>query len=227
MPETALNRLSPPVGDPSRHGLRCCLLSGGNSRRMGSDKALLSHPGGGSWLEATLILLARLGAPVTLLSGHPHHLRLAERLAGRLAVPLSTIEEPQPPRGPLLALQRLIDHHPGQWLLLCPVDMPGLTLASLEALVETALAAPATIHVAHDGQRSQPLLGIYPASLTHRRSLAAYTEAGGRALQGWLAEVGYNTVALPAAALRNVNHPGDLVQPAPPAAPRPCCSEPS
>ena len=41
--------------------LRCCLLSGGDSRRMGRDKALLPHPEGGTWLERSLGLLAAGG----------------------------------------------------------------------------------------------------------------------------------------------------------------------
>ena len=48
--------------------LRCCLLSGGASRRMGHDKALLPHPEGGTWLSRSLLLLAQLEAPITLLS---------------------------------------------------------------------------------------------------------------------------------------------------------------
>ena len=41
--------------------LRSCLLSGGSSRRMGRDKALLHHPSGGTWLEHGLVTLAELG----------------------------------------------------------------------------------------------------------------------------------------------------------------------
>ena len=40
--------------------LRCCLLSGGASQRMGTDKALLPHPEGGTWLERSLRLLLSL-----------------------------------------------------------------------------------------------------------------------------------------------------------------------
>lgn len=196
--------------------VRCCLLSGGQSRRMGVDKALLRHAGGGTWLEATLLLLAELGVPLTLLSGHAAHMDIAADLAPRLPVPLAAINEPLPHGGPLLALGRLMERYPDALLLLCPVDMPALDQNCLLRLLEVALAEPASIHVAHDGRRRQPLLGVYPASPEHRCSLAASLGAGNRALQGWLEQEGCIPVPLPAAALRNVNHPGELGGPEPP-----------
>ena len=155
------------------NGLRACLLSGGASRRMGSDKALLPHPGGGTWLEFSLARLAALPVPITLLSHHPAHRALAGRHRDGLGGAIEALEEPPPRQGPLLALHRLMEHHPDQSLLLCPVDMPWLETAALEALVAAAAAAaPEAIHLAHDGERLQPLLGVYPAHARHRRSLA-------------------------------------------------------
>ena len=197
-------------------GLRCCLLSGGASRRMGRDKALLSHPAGGCWLDHSLRQLAALGAPLTLLSGHDSHLSRANQLAASLAVPLELLHEPSPPQGPLIALGRLMHHHPNQLLLLCPVDMPALDLATLRQLLLVANAAdssqPRLIHVAHDGCQAQPLLGLYPADGRHRSSLEASLAAGERSLQRWLAVVGSQAVVLPAGPLLNANRPGDLDQ---------------
>ena len=67
--------------------LRACLLSGGESRRMGRDKALLPHPEGGSWLERSLRLMAQLDAPISVLSRHPGHLDLARAIAVLSAKP--------------------------------------------------------------------------------------------------------------------------------------------
>ena len=197
-------------------GLRCCLLSGGASRRMGRDKALLPHPAGGCWLDHSLRQLAALGAPLTLLSGHDSHLSRASQLAASLAVPLELLHEPSPPQGPLIALGRLMHHYPNQLLLLCPVDMPALDLATLRQLLRAASYAdssqPSLIHVAHDGSQAQPLLGLYPADGRHRRSLEASLAAGERSLQRWLALVGSQAVPLPAGPLLNANRPGDLDQ---------------
>ena len=191
--------------------LRCCLLSGGESRRMGRDKALLSHPEGGTWLERSLRLLAQLQAPITLLSRHRAHLQLAEVLQVELKardVALELIAEPPPWEGPLLALHRLMEHHPDERLLLCPVDMPDLSLAALQVLLGgAATGSPTRLLLAHDGERLQPLLGLYPSSAPIQTHLAAAVERGERRLQSWLVELPCRAVPLDPRAIRNVNRP--------------------
>jgi molybdenum cofactor guanylyltransferase len=194
--------------------LRACLLSGGESRRMGRDKALLPHPEGGTWLERSLGLLAQLGGPITLLSRHPAHLEQAHGLSARQAISITGLREPPPWEGPLLALHRLMEQHPNECLLLCPVDMPWLRLETLRALLHAANGhagnAAATIHLAHDGKRLQPLLGLYPSSGLLRAQLAEAVGRGERSLQRWLAHQCCRPVCLDPQALRNVNHPWEL-----------------
>jgi len=199
---------------------RGCLLSGGASRRMGRDKALLPHPEGGTWLERTLRLLLQLQIPVSLLSRHERHLQLARALNGEkgsrgnpeaagLPAPITALVEPPPWEGPLLALHRLMERYPEQRLLLCPVDMPWLTPQVLRTLLQAAFEQPQRIHLAHDGARLQPLLGIYPSSAPIRAQLAAAVEGGERRLQGWLATQAMQPVRLDPLAIRNVNRPGE------------------
>jgi molybdopterin-guanine dinucleotide biosynthesis protein A len=195
--------------------LRACLLSGGESRRMGRDKALLPHPEGGCWLERTLLLLGQLGAPVTLLSRHPAHLALAQRLAPRLPA-ITVLTEPPPWQGPLLALHRLMRQHPEERLLLCPVDMPALSLDVLRTLLATAAESPTQPHLAHDGERLQPLLGLYPSSARVGAHLAAAVGRGERRLQRWLADLPTRAVSLDPRAIRNVNRPEVDQPPDPP-----------
>ena len=196
--------------------LRACLLSGGESRRMGRDKALLPHPKGDTWLEHTLLLLAQLEAPITLLSRHPAHLQLAQQLNSRRGnggagsvpwQPISALAEPPPWEGPLLALQRLMQRHPDQQLLLCPVDMPDLSLAALHELLSAARGNPTRLHLAHDGERLQPLLGLYPSSAAIRSHLAAAVARGERGLQRWLTGLPCQAVPLDPRAIRNSNRP--------------------
>ena len=195
---------------------------------MGRDKALLPHPEGGTWLERQLRLLAGLGAPLTLLSGWPGHLERASALAGppaSLEVELELMSEqpmgplvleaprgeprPEQPEGPLVALARLMEAHPEERLLLCPIDLPALTPSCLRALLEAASGDPAAIWIA-TAHQPQPLLGLYPSDTRHRQSLRAALARGERGLQRWLAGEEVHSVALPAAALANVNTPQEL-----------------
>ena len=205
--------------------LRACLLSGGASRRMGTDKALLPHPEGGTWLERTLRLLGELDLPITLLSRHAPHRVLAQALAEAEALPqLEAITEPPPWEGPLLALHRLMERHPDQRLLLCPVDMPDLSRSALQTLRRSADAAPGAIHLAQGGGRLQPLLAVLPASAALRQHLAAAVNSGERRLQGWLEQHPCRSVELEAPALRNCNRPDELggpLRPSPAPAPAP------
>ncbi|MCT0248135.1 molybdenum cofactor guanylyltransferase [Synechococcus sp. CS-205] len=209
------------AGGPSRRDhrsqpamLRACLLSGGDSRRMGTDKAMLSHPSGGTWLEQALTLLAGLGVPLTLVSRHRAHGSLACQLSARLELEIEVLLEPPPREGPLLALTRLMALHPGQRLLLAPVDMPRLQPEGLRALVAAAEAGfdPDTIHLAHDGHRLQPLLGLYPATPSNRAAAEAFTGRGGRSLLRWLEQTRrVSAVKLDPDQLLNANTPGDCV----------------
>jgi len=177
---------------------------------MGTDKALLAHPGGGSWLEHSLGLLGRLQQPVTLLSRYPQHGDLARGCAEREQFSIAVLVEPPPWEGPLLALRRLMAHHRGQSLLLAPVDMPWLRFETLQELVAAAEHDPARIQVAHDGRRLQPLLGIYPATVVNCGSLEAFTDRGGRSLLRWLRQGrSFSAVALDPLQLTNANTPAD------------------
>jgi molybdenum cofactor guanylyltransferase len=208
-----LRNLAGPI-PPFTARLRPCLLSGGQSLRMGTDKALLAHPAGGTWLEHGLGLLARLEQPVTLLSRYPRHGLLARQLAERQGLSIEVLVEPPPWEGPLLALTRLLAHHRGERLLLAPVDMPWLRFETLQRLVEAGRENPEVIQVAHDGQRLQPLLGLYPATATTCGSAEAFTARGGRSLLRWLRQSGgFNAVALDPLQLINANTPSDWPPP--------------
>jgi molybdopterin-guanine dinucleotide biosynthesis protein A len=201
-----------PADHPSRWPLRACLLSGGASRRMGRDKALLPHQDGGSWLAHSLQLLAGCEAPLTLLSRHRSHLEQALALAPRLEVPLTALMEPPPHEGQLRALARLMAAYPDERLLLCPVDMPWLDGTTLAALLAAAATGdPTTLHLAHDGERLQPLLGLYPSTASRRRRLHSHLAEGNLALHSWLDQEPWQPVPLQAAALRNANRPSDLL----------------
>ena len=79
--------------------LRAVVLSGGASRRMGRDKALLPHAAGGSWLEHITGLLNSLDLPVLVLTIHPSHEELLQTYQG-----VSVQRDATPGAGPLNAI---------------------------------------------------------------------------------------------------------------------------
>jgi len=126
--------------------------------------------------------------------------------------PITALAEEPPWEGPLLALQRLMRRHPDERLLLCPVDMPDLNLAALEALLAAAAQRPDRLHLAHDGERLQPLLGVYPSVEPLRCELTEALQRGERRLQSWLATQPIQAVRLDPDAIRNVNRPAEAAR---------------
>ena len=181
------------------------VLAGGASRRMGADKALLTHPDGSSWLEAQVQLLRSVGLEVCVLSGHGRHHAL---LSSRKGVTVQA--EPWQPAGPLWALSCVLHERDDEALLTVPVDMPGLRLDALQQLIRCWTPQQARALVADDGSRLQHLFGIYPCGALHRKALDdELTEGKGR-WSCWLERIPQDTVKLPPDQLLNVNRPIDL-----------------
>ena len=140
----------------------------------------------------------------------PDHLRLGEAWGLIHGWSVQLLDEPAPREGPLLALQRLMDAHPDDYLFVAPVDLPNLEPTGLQTLLAEAEAEPQTITLASDGSQLQPLLGLYPPSAHLRQTLCQSLIAGNRSLKGWLAAVPYRSVPLPADQLLNINCPAEL-----------------
>ncbi len=101
------------------HKLIGAILTGGKSRRMGSDKAQLPVAGGGTLLEWMQRKLQRAGVEHTLVCG-----------SGPQALPDAIAN-----LGPLGALHTLAEHYPDHLALIVPVDMPLLEPRALTELV--------------------------------------------------------------------------------------------
>ena len=181
------------------------ILCGGRSRRMGRDKALLPHPGGGSLLQHTCASALATGLETVCLSrpeqGHRQHLAAAPALRQ-----VTTLEESPPWQGPLLALAKLMITYPGRPVLLLACDLPNLTPPLLKAV-----AAPLPPHHARlttDGRQQQPLLATYGFDLA--TTLHQAVAAGVRSFRQWLPTLQVEWLRVPATALVNLNHPQDL-----------------
>ncbi|MAR07117.1 MAG: molybdenum cofactor guanylyltransferase [Cyanobium sp. NAT70] len=185
--------------------LRACVLCGGQSRRMGADKALLHHPDGGVWLTVVVDLLCSLSLSVVVVSGHPSH---SELLTNHVDVVV--VDEPPPWQGPLRALSHVFAEEPGHPLLVLPVDMPRLTQSVLQQLIDQWCLLPHLAAIAHDGDRHQSLLGIFPSGPPFQDQLIQQLAQGNRRWQTWVSSVPHRSVRLPAEALFNANCPEDL-----------------
>jgi len=88
--------------------------------------------------------------------------------------------------------------------------MPCLRGKVLIELLRATRDTPDVIHFAHDGERSQPVLELYPGDQLRRNSLAFAIQRGERLLQQWLAGQHCKSVRLAAESIQNVNHPDEL-----------------
>ena len=181
------------------------ILAGGASRRMGADKALLTHPDGSSWLEAQVQLLRSVDLEVCVLTAHDRHHALLRSRKGVIVQ-----AEPWQAAGPLWALSCLLNDRDDEALLTVPVDMPCLRSDALQRLIVCWSTQQSLALVADDGSRLQHLLGIYPCGVFNRMALdAELTEGKGR-WRGWLERIPHDTLKLPSDQLVNVNRPIDL-----------------
>lgn len=108
--------------DSTEKRLRCCgvVLAGGQSSRMGQDKASLPLPDGQTFLEQAQTLLGSLPLDQVLISG--------ARPGG--------VPDPVAGLGPLGGLYGIACATDAQSLLVIPVDMPQLRTAQLELLLQ-------------------------------------------------------------------------------------------
>lgn len=186
--------------------LRAAVLAGGLSSRMGQDKALLQWQGQ-SWLQRAINLLRQSGAELVYVSGRPDHPQGVADL----------VPHHGPPGAVYSLLSRLelegqLDEGP---LLLIPVDMPLLTLPTLQRLVAGAVAGRG-VHYA--GEMFPCVLPASPMLLAHLKLLFAGTDQspGGkrslRALLEFTRSVVIEANGISGAEFKNLNTPQELQQ---------------
>jgi molybdopterin-guanine dinucleotide biosynthesis protein A len=174
------------------------VLAGGNSRRMGSNKALLP------WLGTTLV--EHVSNQVRLAVGSAHVVGGSDTLAG---LGLSVIDDLFPGEGPLGGIITALTNSPAEWNLIVACDMPAVTAGELARLLETAgrLDCDAAIPKSAD-EREHPLCGVY-----RRQALPKLRDAWERGTRSVVAALGaIRTAYVPvedARGLTNVNTPAD------------------
>jgi molybdopterin-guanine dinucleotide biosynthesis protein A len=135
------------------------VLVGGESRRMGSDKALLSYDGKATQLERTASLLQSV-CPKVFVSQREQ--QPFPTPAGTEAI-FDSVDEA---RGPLRGILSAMRIHPDAHWLVLACDLPNLTTATLEKLIAAFRAAASpeltAYQSSHDGL-PEPLCAIYPS----------------------------------------------------------------
>ncbi len=126
------------------------VLVGGESRRMGREKALLELNSVPLALRAAQLLQPHV-AEVTLLGPPERYGHLGVRV----------LADRSPGRGPLEALSAALVDSPYQWNLFLACDLPFLEGKLLEALVRRALHGQAQAVVPRTADGWQPLCAAY------------------------------------------------------------------
>ncbi|MCL4180798.1 MAG: molybdenum cofactor guanylyltransferase [Verrucomicrobia bacterium] len=127
------------------------ILAGGQSRRMGRDKAWIEYDGQ-PMIQWTLNQVRQTGITEVFISGQPDVDYAA------LGCPL--LLDPQPHLGPLSGIERGLHRCTLPLLLVLAVDMPGITTDWLQKLVARCDALTGVVPQWQG--RLEPLAAVYP-----------------------------------------------------------------
>ena len=131
--------------------LSAVLLAGGESRRMGTDKATIVFQGRPLW-ERQLGILRELRPAKIFVSARVDPLWRPPEIE-------LLLDEP-PSRGPLSGLTRALERMETTHLIALAVDMPLITSEQLGALFNLAGTGRGVVPAI--GERTEPLAAIYP-----------------------------------------------------------------
>jgi molybdopterin-guanine dinucleotide biosynthesis protein A len=127
------------------------ILAGGQSRRMGRDKAWI-HYAGEPLVKLAVDNVRRIGIAEVFISGRPD--------VDYSALDCPLLLDLQPGIGPLSGIERGLHHCTQPLLLVLAVDMPRMTSACLQKLV--ARCGRHTGVVPQWQSKFEPLVAIYP-----------------------------------------------------------------
>jgi len=158
------------------------VLAGGQSSRMGTDKAMLEIEGK-FLLQRVCEVAAFLTSSVYVLTAWPDRYRSA------LTPECQFLLEYSPGNGPLVALTQGLTEIAAEWILLLACDLPLLDADIIQNWADRLTEVPpSTLAVVpYQNARWEPLCGFYrKQSLS---SLQRFIEKGGRSFQVWLSQI--------------------------------------
>ncbi|WP_201408059.1 molybdenum cofactor guanylyltransferase [Mycobacterium paraintracellulare] len=179
------------------------VLAGGESRRMGRDKATLPGPGGAATLlEHVVGVVSQRCEPIFVMAapGQP----LPE-------VPARVLRDEVRGQGPLPAAGgglRAAAETGARFAFVCAVDMPLLSASLIDDLIGLATETNAEIVLPWDG-RSHYLAAVYRTDLAER--IDGLVAAGARSMRALIDASDAQQIVLPESRfLANVNSESDL-----------------
>ncbi|OBJ25662.1 molybdenum cofactor guanylyltransferase [Mycobacterium colombiense] len=180
------------------------VLAGGESRRMGRDKATLPGPGGAATLlEYVAGVLAQRCEPVFVIAAPGQPLP---------AVQAQVVRDEVRGQGPLPATGRGLRaaaEAGARYAFVCAVDMPLLSAELIDELVQLATETNAEIVLPWDG-RSHYLAAVYSTDLAGR--IDGLVAGGARSMRALIDASDAQQIVLPESRfLANVNTESDLL----------------
>ncbi len=182
--------------------LTAVILAGGRGRRMGGkDKGLLEFDG--RLLVEILINSLKKQLPKIVINANRNQSRYES-----YGYPVIT-DELEDFQGPLAGFASSMTVVETKYILTLPCDGPLLADDFVERFVETQDATGATICVAHDGERLQPVYALIDTRLL--ASLELFLQSGERKIDRWYAQHAYVQVDFSdqQAMFQNINTPED------------------
>lgn len=182
------------------------ILAGGQSSRMGEDKALIPW-NGVPLLQRVSEVAAQCTDEVYIVTPWP------ERYQAIAPQQCQWIGESNPGKGPLVALSQAWQHIDHPWILLLGCDLPQLDPTLLQHWIGQLdrISASTLAVVPRQGKNWEPLCGFYRSTLQPR--LKSFIESGGNAFQHWLSSLPVESLPVDARVaqmLHNCNTPEDL-----------------
>lgn len=178
------------------------ILAGGQSSRMGQDKALLSLNGQSLLAHMQQLALATGACEVLVSRNQP-----------------GFIADQTQQQGPLAGILAALEHCQSAQLLVLPIDTPLLTVLSLQRLLQHA-AGIATDSAADSAANkspansaacfaNSPLPCVLPVSPALSAMISAQLQNGQRSVKALLAQLNTRILPAPTTELLNTNTPQD------------------
>jgi molybdopterin-guanine dinucleotide biosynthesis protein A len=143
------------ISADAKNDVAAFVLAGGQSSRMGRDKAMLEIDGV-TMLDRTMALIRGAGIEPAVVG--------APQVFARAATALGVIEDEWPGAGPLGGIASALRASQLPWNLVVACDLPYLTREWLEFLLARGLRSTADAVVPMNGGGPEPLCAMYAKS---------------------------------------------------------------